>query len=130
MFLVRRESPPLWDDRGVSTPTIRAGLSLGWSGLLALLVTLPWLKSGYFFGTDWPGPRHLSFPHHLSSSAPTEAILAALAQIFGSEWVGKGFVVAILFGAAVTAFQAVPSTNQLARMSGAAIYVLNPFVYG
>jgi len=115
-----------------TSPALRQRLAFGvaWSAFLTLLVAGPWLWRGYLFGTDWPGPRHVFMPTELSSSAPLQAILALGSDLLGGEIVGKVFVLAILFGAGILAYLAIPTKSLVARAAGAALYVLNPFVHG
>jgi len=101
-----------------------------WAAFLTALVAGPWLLPGYLFGTDWPGPRHLAFPTALSSSAPLQAALAALAWAIGSEAAGKLLVLGSLFVAAAAAYGAVPIGGFLPRAAASTVYLLNPFVYG
>jgi hypothetical protein len=101
-----------------------------WAAFLTALVGGPWLLPGYLFGTDWPGPRHLDFPTALSSSAPLQAALAAIAWAVGSEAAGKLLVLGSLFLAAAAAYGAVPIGGFLPRAAASTVYLLNPFVYG
>jgi hypothetical protein len=101
-----------------------------WAGFLTLLVSGPWLGSGYIFGTDWPGPRRFDFPNELSSSAPLEAALASVSRVAGGEWTGKLFVLALLFGAVLFAFRAAPADGFVPRAVASTAYVFNPFVFG
>jgi hypothetical protein len=107
-----------------------AFFSILWATLLTILVAGPWLASGYLFGTDWPGPRRFDFPSSLSSSAPLQFALAAVSSLVSGELAGKLFVFGVLFGAAVAAYRAVPIEGFPPRAASAAVYVLNPFVYG
>lgn len=100
-----------------------------WSAFLTLLVAGPWLASGYLFGTDWPGPRRFDFPTEASSSAPLRLTLALLSQLVSGEVTGKFLVFGLLFAAAFTAYQALPSGGFIARAGASTIYLINPFVY-
>ncbi|TME54137.1 MAG: hypothetical protein E6I60_08130 [Chloroflexi bacterium] len=82
------------------------------------------------FGTDWPGPRNLPFPSELSSSAPFELLLALISKAIGGEAAGKLLLLAILFGAAFTSYSAAPATSFIPKAAAAAIYSVNPFVFG
>jgi hypothetical protein len=101
-----------------------------WAAFLTLLVAGPWLKTGYIFGTDWPGPRQFKFPTGASSTAGLEAALAAVSLIFSGEVAGKAFLVGLLFVAAYTAYWAVPASGFLPGASASIVYLVNPFVYG
>ena len=102
-----------------------------WSAFLTLAVAGPWLwPVGYLFGTDWPGPRRFDWPSVLSASVPLREALALLSRLISARATGELFVLATLFLIALTAFRAVPSPSFVARASGAALYSLNPFVYG
>jgi len=101
-----------------------------WAAAVTTAVALPWLASGYLFGTDWPGPRSISWPSQLSSSAPLQAILAALSAILSAELAAKVLVLGSLFVAALAAFTALPYGDFVSRASASVIYVFNPFVYG
>src|SRR2546425_1316937 len=104
--------------------------SVLWAAFFTLIVAGPWVLPGYLFGTDWPGPRHLPFPTSVYSSAPLQVLLASIAYVVGAEWAGKLLVVGSLFGAAATAYSALPVGGFVPRAAAAAIYLLNPFVYG
>jgi hypothetical protein len=106
----------------------RAGLL--WAGFLTLVVAGPWLLPGYLFGTDWPGPRHFAFPTNLASSALLQVLLAGLAWAAGGEAAGKVLVLGCLFAAGALAFRALPKGGFVPRAAAAALYVVNPFVYG
>ena len=101
-----------------------------WASFLTLIVAGPWLRSGYLFGTDWPGPRRFDFPSDLSSSAPLQEALAAFARVASAEWTSKAFVLCFLFVAALTAYCAVPAKGFIPRAVGSTVYLLNPFVFG
>ncbi len=101
-----------------------------WAGFITFMVVGPWLGGGYLFGTDWPGPRRFDFPTGISSSAPLQALLAAVAVVVQAELVGKLLVILILFGAALGAFLAAPADGFVARAGSALLYSMNPFMYG
>ncbi len=101
-----------------------------WAAILTTLIAGPWLSGGYIFGTDWPGPRRIDFPMNVSSSAPLQAVMATVSRILSSEVTGKLLVFGLLFVAAVTAFQAIPTEGFVPRATASVIYVVNPFVYG
>jgi len=95
------------------------------------VVAAPWIwPPGYIFGTDWPGPRRFDWPSALSSSAPLEAVFAIVSRLISAQLTGQLFILGVLFGAAFTAFQAVPAHGFVPRAAGASLYVLNPFVFG
>src|SRR5690348_12094640 len=97
---------------------------------LGLLIALPWLANGYIFGTDWPGRRMYVVPSEVSSSAPLQLLLAAIARLVGGEATGKILVFAILIAGGILAYLGIPSQSQVARAAGAVIFVANPFVFG
>jgi hypothetical protein len=97
---------------------------------LTFAVASPWLAGGYWFATDWPGPRRVPFPTEVSSSYLLRVALALAGQVIGGEATGKLFVIAVLIVAALTAFRAAPVDGFTGRAVGATVYVLNPFVYG
>ncbi len=101
-----------------------------WAGLVTILIAGPWVRGGYLFGTDWPGPRYFSFPTTLSNAAPLEAMLAGLSQVASGEWAGKVFVFGVLFVAALMAYRAVPMGGFVPRAVASTVYVVNPFVFG
>jgi len=100
-----------------------------WASLLTLLVAGPWVRGGYLFGTDWPGPRRFGLPAGLSSSAPVQVLLATMSWVVGGEATGKLFAFGLVFLAAWLAFRAVPTQDVFARAAGSALYVFNPFVF-
>jgi hypothetical protein len=120
---LRRESP-------LKNGATLVGLPVLWSICATILIAGPWLRPGYLFGTDWPGPRRFDFPSVLSSSAPLEAILAGVSRIASGEVTGKALVIAIVFAAALTAFRAAPADSFLPRAVASTVYVFNPFVFG
>src|SRR5207249_2644684 len=65
----------------LNSPSRSMALGVIWAGLLTALVAGPWLGVGYLFGTDWPGPRRFDFPANISSAAPLQALLAAVAIV-------------------------------------------------
>ncbi len=101
-----------------------------WAGFLTLLIAAPWLSGGFLFGTDWPGPRRFDFPSEISSSAGLQVALALVSRLAGGEATGKLLVIGSLFSAALLAYRAAPAQSSLGRSFAAAVYVLNPFVYG
>jgi hypothetical protein len=101
-----------------------------WSAVLTLVIVAPWLLPGYLFGTDWPGPRHFSFPTTLSNDAPLLALLDIAAHIATAEIVGKLLIVGILLLAAIGAYPAVPLDGFVPRAVASLVYTVNPFVYG
>ena len=113
-----------------SRPNPAIILPLGWAGFVTLLVVGQWFGPGYIFGTDWPGPRHLDVPASVSSSTVLETFLAVLAKFLSAEVAGKLLIFGCLFFAALGAYRAVPVGGFFPRAAGAAIYVVNPFVYG
>jgi hypothetical protein len=100
------------------------------AALLTLVIAAPWLPSGYWFGTDWPGPRHFAFPTEISSSYLLELALAAIGQLIGGEATGKLFVIGVLFVAGLAAYEGALVEGFVARAAGAVVFVVNPFVYG
>src|SRR6266446_3301376 len=123
------QKPPL-DGVALRKGTLDWAMSAIPAALVGLFVSLPWLASGYIFGTDWPGPRRFDFPGQLSSSAPFQLALAALSRVVGAEATGKGVVFAVLMGGAWTAFRAAPVDGFVGRLGTAAVFTLNPFVFG
>jgi hypothetical protein len=111
-------------------PALGKSGGLLWSAALTLIVVGPWLLPGYLFGTDWPGPRHFSFPTALSNDAPLLALLNIAAHIVPAEIVGKLLIIGILLLAALGAYRAVPLDGFLPRAAASLVYTLNPFVYG
>jgi hypothetical protein len=107
----------------------RLSVSFAWALLVTLVVAAPWLASGYIFGTDWPGPRHLNFPSQLSSSVPLQGVLALLSRVVGAQVTAKALILSSLFVAALTAYRAVPVSSFVGRAMASLIYVVNPFVY-
>jgi hypothetical protein len=101
-----------------------------WAGFLTMAVAGPWLLPGYLFGTDWPGPRHLAFPTDIDSLVLLRAGLAAVGWAIGGEAAGKLLVLGCLFAAGSLAFAALPEGGFVPRAAAAALYVVNPFVYG
>ena len=101
-----------------------------WAALMTALVSGPWLAPGYLFGTDWPGPRRLDFVDQVASWAPFQDLLAAIALMVGAEITAKLLMLGIIFGASVSAFNAVPVDGFVPRAAASALYLLNPFVYG
>jgi hypothetical protein len=98
--------------------------------VLAFVVAVPWLESGYLFGTDWPGPRRFGLPTGLSSSSPLQVALAGISQLVGAEATGKILVLVILAGGALAAFQALPTGAFAGRLAAATLYIANPLVFG
>jgi hypothetical protein len=103
---------------------------LAWSSGLTLIIVAPWLLPGFLFGTDWPGPRHLSFPNMLSYAAPLLALLALVAHVVPAEIVAKLLIVGTLLIAALGAYRAMPMDGFVPRAVGSLVYTVNPFVYG
>jgi hypothetical protein len=101
-----------------------------WAAFLTVLVSGPWLKAGYLFGTDWPGPRRFDWPTDLSSAAPLQALLAVASGLASGEATGKLLIVVIFFVSALTSYVGVPSANFFARAAASTLYAVNPFVYG
>jgi hypothetical protein len=101
-----------------------------WAGAVTGAIALPWLASGYLFGTDWPGPRFIRWPTQLTGSSPLEALLAAISAVLSAELAAKVLVVGSLFVAALGAFVALPYGDFVPRASASLIYAVNPFVYG
>lgn len=119
-------------NQGISTgttPRIERWAPVAWGLFLTLLITGPWLLPGYFFGTDFPGPRHFNFPSAPTSYAGLETVLALVGLVFPGEVVGKLLVVGALFGAALASYRAVPVQGFVPRATASLIYVFNPFVY-
>ena len=94
-----------------------------WAAFLTLMVAAPWIRTGYLFGTDWPGPRRFDFPTGLSSSAPLGAALAGISRISSSEWAGKLLVLALLFTAALMAYRAVPTAGLIPGAIASTVYL-------
>ena len=121
---------------GILATDRRHGLSprsfeaAGLGAVVTLLIAAPWLRPGYLFGTDWPGPRRFDWPAQVSSAAAAEISLAALSSLIGGEATGKVLVVAILFAAGALAYRAIPADSFAARAAAASLFVVNPFVYG
>src|SRR5260370_2099 len=105
-------------------------LALLWAGFVTLVIAGPWLLPGYIFGTDWPGPRYFAFPGSLESSALLRGGLFAVGWAVGGEAAGKALVLGLLFTAAALSYASLPTGGFVPRASAAAIYVVNPFVYG
>ena len=103
---------------------------LFWSTGLTLVIVAPWLLPGFVFGTDWPGPRHFSFPKMLSSAAPLVALLGLAANIVSAEIVGKLFIGGTLLVAALGAYRAMPWDGFIPRAVASLLFTVNPFVYG
>jgi hypothetical protein len=103
---------------------------VAWPALLALLIAGPWFASGYFFATDFPGPRRISFPDVISSSAPLEAALAILAAAVSAQVAAKLLILSALFGAAFAAYRCLPTGGFVPRAVASTVYLMNPFVYG
>jgi hypothetical protein len=101
-----------------------------WSAGLTLVIVAPWLLPGFLFGTDWPGPRHISFPNALSNDAPRLALLALAAHLISAEIAGKLLIVGMLLFAALGAYRAVPLDGFIPRAVASLVYTANPFVYG
>jgi hypothetical protein len=101
-----------------------------WSTGLTLVIVGPWLLPGLLFGTDWPGPRHFSFPNKLSNDAPLLALLALASHIVSAEIVGKLLIVGTLLVASLGAYRAVPLDGFIPRAVASLVYTVNPFVYG
>jgi hypothetical protein len=100
-----------------------------WGLFLSLLITGPWLLPGYFFGTDFPGPRHFNFPDAPTSYAGLQTALAVLGLVLPGDLVGKLFVIGTLFVAALTSYAAAPVQGFVPRAVASLIYIFNPFVY-
>ncbi len=105
------------------------GPAVAWCLLLTGLVCIPWLRGGFLFGTDFPGPRYFRLPTALDPSAPIETLLALLSTVLGGEWTGKLLIFTTLFLAALSAFVCLPMGGFLPRASASLIYLLNPFVW-
>ncbi len=103
--------------------------ALGWVALLVLLIVGPWLLPGYFFGTDFPGPRHFAFPDAPASYAGLQLTLAVVALVLPGDIVGKLLIFGTLFTAGMTAYQAVPMRGFIPRAAASLVYLVNPFVY-
>ena len=101
-----------------------------WAAMLALLIAGPWLVPGYFFGTDWPGPRHLRVPLDFSSATPFDSVLAAVAAFISAEITAKLLILVMLVAGGLGAFGAVPAGGFIPRAMASVIYVVNPFAYG
>jgi hypothetical protein len=101
-----------------------------WPILLVALIAGPWLLPGYFFGTDWPGPRHFTVPTDFSSSTVLDAVLVVISAVVSAEVTSKLVITLALLAAAVGAFRAVPGGGFVPRALASGLYVLNPFVYG
>jgi hypothetical protein len=105
-------------------------IEMVWAVFITAVIAGPWFSSGFFFGTDWPGPRHFDLPSQLSSTAPLEVLLWGAATLLSGEVAGKLFVIATVFLCAWTAFKAVPDGTFITRVVASTIYLANPFVYG
>src|SRR2546428_11666135 len=100
-----------------------------WVGFLTLLIGGPWLRPGYIFGTDFPGPRHFAFPDSPSSYAGLQLATALAGLLLPGDVVGKVFILATLFTAGLTAYLAIPTGGFVPRAVASLVYVINPFVY-
>jgi hypothetical protein len=109
---------------------IDIALPVLWAAFLTLLVAGPWLRGGYIFGTDWPGPRRFDFPVDRSNSAPLQVALAEVSRIASGEWTGKLFVLGLLFVGALMAYRAVPAGGFVPRAVASTVFLANPFVFG
>src|SRR5205823_2716682 len=98
--------------------------------MLALLIAGPWLVPGYFFGTDWPGPRHFRVTLDFSSATPFDSVLAAFAAFISAEITAKLLILVMLVAGGLGAFGAVPAGGFIPRAMASVIYVVNPFAYG
>src|SRR5260370_36758474 len=78
--------------------------ALLWAVFLTVVVAVPWLLPGYWFGTDWPGLRNISFPTELDSIAPVQAALGLISSAIGGVPPGRLLVFGILFGTAFLSF--------------------------
>lgn len=118
----------------INASLIDSGRSRLWGGAWAVCLTAliggPWLAGGYLFGTDWAGTRRFDFPTALSSSAPVSAVLALVSRLISGEATGKVLFFSVLFAAAFAAYEAAPVTGFVPRAAGAAVYAVNPFVFG
>jgi len=103
---------------------------LFWSTGLTLVIVAPWLLPGFLFGTDWPGPRHFSFPNTVTNLAPQLALLALAAHVVPAEIVGKLLIAGTLLVAALGAYRAMPGDGFVPRAVASLVYTVNPFVYG
>ena len=103
---------------------------LFWSAGLTLIIVAPWLLPGFLFGTDWPGPRHFSFPTTLSNDAPLRALLALAAHIVSAEIVGKLLIAGTLLVASLGAYRGMVLDGFISRAVASLVYTMNPFVYG
>ena len=101
-----------------------------WAILLAGLIAVPWLLPGYLFGTDWPGPRHFAVPTDFSSGTLFDVMLVGISAVISAEVTTKLLIVLATFAAGLGAFRALPADGFVPRAIAAAIYVVNPFVYG
>ncbi len=101
-----------------------------WAAILTLLIAGPWLVPGYFFGTDWPGPRHLRVPLDFSSATPFDGVLAAVAAFISAEITAKLLILVMLVAGGLGALVAVPAGGFIPRAMASVIYVVNPFAYG
>jgi hypothetical protein len=115
---------------GAPAPRQLGVLPIAWAILLMVLIAGPWLAGGYIFGTDSPGQRRFDFPSTITSSYWPQVVLAVVYRVVGGEATGKLFVLAILFVAALTAYEAAPVDGFIPRAAAAGLYVMNPFVYG
>src|SRR5437867_5097088 len=95
-----------WRLTNVAATVRQESQGLAWAAFLTLLVAGPWLGAGYFFGTDFPGPRHFDWPSVVSSSLPLQAAMRVVSWLISAEATAKLFVLSILFVAALAAFTA------------------------
>ena len=116
--------------RGLSRRSANSAAPILWAAFLTLLVAGPWLSAGFIFGTDWPGPRRFALPTNLASSAPLQALLAAVSHFLSGELTGKLFILGLIFIAAITAFHAAPTNGFVPGAVASVVYVVNPFVFG
>lgn len=102
----------------------------GWALFLTALIAAPWMRPGYIFATDWPGPKTIPYPTDISSSALLQVILATASRTIGGEATTKVLLIFCIFAAALLAARAAPVTSFGPAAAAATLYVINPFVYG
>src|SRR5438132_10156110 len=86
-----------------------------WAAILTLLIAGRWLVPGYFFGTDWPGPRRFGVPTDFSSSTVFQSLLVVVSAVVSAEITPKLLIAVALFAGALGAFRALPVGGLIPR---------------